>query len=115
MFPAPDWPKTKLCKSTKNGYGTPDPCKPEFILLTGTEDLAEGARADRIHCAGLQVDKDSPGYIFATGGLIIVDVDALKLEVGGAVVRAGGIDAVLVTDDLPELVLKYIKYIWRLR
>ena len=44
-----------------------------------------------------------PGDIFASGGLVVVDIDPLKLEVTGAAVGAGGVDAVLVGDDLPEL------------
>ena len=38
-----------------------------------------------------------------TGGLIVVDVDALQLQIGVAVVGAGGVNAVLVGDHLPEL------------
>lgn len=38
----------------------------------------------------------------AVGGLIVVDVDALKLEVEGVVIAAGWVDAVLVPDHLPK-------------
>ena len=38
----------------------------------------------------------------AAGGFVEIDVDALKLQVGIAVVGAGGVNAVLVSDDLPE-------------
>ena len=41
--------------------------------------------------------------VILTGGLIVVDVDPLQLEVRITVVRAGGVDSVLVGDDLPEL------------
>ena len=41
--------------------------------------------------------------IFAAGGLVVVHIDPLELEVGGAAVGAGGVDTVLVRDDLPEL------------
>ena len=44
-----------------------------------------------------------PRNIFAAGGLVVVHIDPLELEVGGAAVGAGGVDAVLVGDDLPEL------------
>ena len=47
--------------------------------------------------------KTHPGNIFASSGLVVVDVDPLQLEVGGAAVGASGVDAVLVRDDLPEL------------
>ena len=47
-----------------------------------------------------------------TGGLIVVDVDPLELQVGVAVVRAGRVDAMLVRDHLPELemVIKHSYY-----
>ena len=35
--------------------------------------------------------------------LIVVDFDAFKLEFRGSVVVAGGLDTVLVRDDIPEL------------
>ena len=38
-----------------------------------------------------------------TCGLIVVDIDALKLQIGVAVVGAGRVDTVLVRDHLPEL------------
>ena len=43
------------------------------------------------------------GHVAAARRLVVVDVDALELEVRVAVVRARGVDAVLVGDDLPEL------------
>jgi hypothetical protein len=67
------------------------------------EDLAEGAGADGVHGAGLQVHQDGAGHVAAAGGLVVVHVDTLQLEVGVAVVRAGGVNAMLVADDLPEL------------
>ena len=44
-----------------------------------------------------------PGDIFSSSGLVVVDVDPLQLKVGGAGVGAGGVNAVLIRDDLPEL------------
>ena len=38
-----------------------------------------------------------------TGGLIVVDIDALQLQVRVAVVAAGWVNAMLVGDHLPEL------------
>lgn len=35
--------------------------------------------------------------------LIEIDIDALELEVGISVVRAGGVYSVFVRDDFPEL------------
>ena len=71
--------------------------------VVGSEDLAEGAGPDGVHGAGLQVHQDCPGHVLPASGLIVVDVDPLQLELGGAGVGAGGVDAVLVRDDLPEL------------
>ena len=67
------------------------------------EDLAEGTGPDAVHGAGLQVHQHGPGHVLPPAGLVIVDVDPLQLEVGGASVGAGGVDAVLIRDDLPEL------------
>ena len=47
--------------------------------------------------------KTHPGNIFASSGLVVVHVDPLELEVRGSAVGAGGVDAVLIGDDLPEL------------
>ena len=35
--------------------------------------------------------------------VVVVDIDALKLEVGVAIILASVVDAVLVTDPLPKL------------
>eukprot|EP00966_Prymnesium_polylepis_P201561 4670392-Prymnesium_polylepis.1 len=35
--------------------------------------------------------------------LVVVDVDALELQIRVAVVRAGRVDPVLIGDNLPEL------------
>ena len=68
-----------------------------------SEDLTEGAGPHAVHGAGLQVHEDGPGHVLAAGGLVVVDIDPLKLELGGAGVGAGGVDTVLIRDDLPEL------------
>mmetsp|Transcript_11881 Transcript_11881/g.30750 ORF Transcript_11881/g.30750 Transcript_11881/m.30750 type:complete len:467 (-) Transcript_11881:15-1415(-) len=67
------------------------------------EDLAEGARADRVHGARLEVHQDVARHIAATRRLVVVHVDALELQVRVAVVRASRVDAVLIGDNLPEL------------
>ena len=53
----------------------------------------------------MAVMADANGRLVArtTGGLVEVNVDALKLEIRVTVVGAGGVYAVLVADDLPEL------------
>ena len=70
------------------------------------EDLSIGSRPHTVHGPRLQIDQDGPGHVLAPRGLIVVDVDPLELKVGVAVVGAGGVDAMLVRDDLPELEIK---------
>jgi hypothetical protein len=60
------------------------------------EDLAERARAHRVHGVGLEVHEDGARDEAATASLIVVDVDALELEVGVAGVLSGVVDAMLV-------------------
>jgi len=71
--------------------------------VVGAEELTEGSSADGVHGAGLEIHEDGAGDVTATGSLVVVDVDALKLEVGVSVVRAGGVNSVFVGDDFPEL------------
>jgi hypothetical protein len=71
--------------------------------IVGAEDLAEGARAHGVHGAWLEVHEDGARDEAAAAGLVVVDVDALELEVGVAGVLAGVVDAVLVAYHLPEL------------
>ena len=75
--------------------------------IVRSEDLTEWARSDRVHGAGLKIDEDGSWNIFTTSSLIVVDVDALKLEIGVALVASGGVDAVLVGDHFPELKKSY--------
>ena len=60
------------------------------------EDLAEGARADGVHGAGLEVHQDVARHVAAAGRLVVVHVDALELQVRVAVVGAGRVNAVLI-------------------
>ena len=68
-----------------------------------TEELTERACAHRVHGARLQIHEDRTRHVAAAGGLVVVHVDALELQVRVAVVRTRGIDTMLVTDHLPEL------------
>merc|ERR1719410_3333400 len=67
------------------------------------EDLAIGSAPHRVHRAWLEVDKDGPGNVLAPGGLVVVHVDPLQLQVRGARIAAAWVDAVLIRDDFPEL------------
>ena len=71
--------------------------------IVWSEDLTEGAGPDAVHSAGLQVHEDGPRHVLATGGLVVVHIDPLKLELRGAGVSASGVDTVLIRDDFPEL------------
>merc|ERR1711881_157216 len=71
--------------------------------VVGTEELTEGAGTDGVHGTGLEVHEDGTGDVAAAGGLIVVDVDALKLKIGVTMVGTGGIDAMLIGDDVPKL------------
>ena len=42
-------------------------------------------------------------WALLTCGLIVVDVDSLQLKVGVTMVGTGGVNAMLVWDNLPEL------------
>ena len=68
------------------------------------ESQVEGfVSTHRIHGSRLEVHQDGAGHVTAAGGLVEVDVDALKLQIRISVVRASRVDAVLITDHLPEL------------
>ena len=56
--------------------------------VVGAEELAERAGADGVHGAGLEVHQDGAGHVAAAGRLVVVDVDALELQVRVAVVGA---------------------------
>jgi len=71
--------------------------------VVGAEDLAEGPRAHGVHGARLEVHEDGARDEAAAAGLVVVDVDALELEVRVPRVAARGVDPVLVADHLPEL------------
>lgn len=69
------------------------------------KDLSKRAGSDAVHGAGFKIHENGPRDVPAAGGLIVIDVDPLELKIGGAValVPSGGVNAVLVADDLPEL------------
>ena len=67
------------------------------------EELAERTGTDGVHGSRLQVHQDRARNIAATSGFVEVDVDSLQLKIGVTVVGSGGVNTVLVGDDLPEL------------
>ena len=64
--------------------------------VVGTEEVAEGTRPDRVHRSWLQVDEDGAGNVLVGLNLIVVDVDALELEVVVALVNTVAVDTVFV-------------------
>lgn len=68
-----------------------------------SEDLAEGAGPHGVHGTRFQVHQDCSWYVLSAGGLIVVNVDALQLEIGISMVGTSGIDTMLIGDDFPEL------------
>lgn len=68
-----------------------------------SEDLAEWTRTNRVHGAWLQIDKNGTWHVLAAGCLIVVNIDALQLQIAVAMVGASGIDAMLVGNYFPEL------------
>ena len=67
--------------------------------VVGAEEGAVGAGPHAVHGAGLKVHEDSPGNVLAAGRLVVVDIDALQLQLGLALVGTGGVDTMLVTDE----------------
>ena len=68
-----------------------------------TEDPTVGARADGVHGAGLKVHEHRARHEPTTGGLVVVDVDALQLHVRRPHAPPRRVDAVLIAHHLPEL------------
>ena len=64
-------------------------------------------RPDAVHGARLKIDEHRTGHVLALVTLVVVDIDALQLQVlqvlVGTSVLSIGLDTVLVADDLPEL------------
>jgi len=65
--------------------------------------LVIGFGAHGVHDAKLEVHEHGARDVPSPAGLVVVDVDALELEVGVASVLARVVDPVLVADHLPEL------------
>ena len=64
--------------------------------IVWAEELSERSCADGIHGARLQIHEDGAGHVATASGLVVVNIDALQLEVTVTVISTGGIDAVLV-------------------
>jgi hypothetical protein len=71
--------------------------------VVGTEELAVCTVADRVHSAGLEINKDGAGNVLSAMSFIVINVNAFELEITFAFVGTIGLNAVLVGDHLPEL------------
>merc|ERR1719323_2929779 len=71
--------------------------------IVGPEQLTEGSGTDTVHRARLQVHQDCSWHIPPSSGFVVVDIDALQLQIGITMVGPCWINTMLVRDDLPEL------------
>ncbi len=70
--------------------------------IVRSEELTEGSSSNGIHGSGFQVHEYSSGDVSSSGGFVEINVDPLKLKIRVSVIGAGGVNTVLVRDDLPE-------------
>merc|ERR1719440_116732 len=67
-----------------------------------SEELTEWSSSDGVHGSWLKIHEDGSWDVSSTGGLVVVDVDSLELEIRITVVGTSWVNSVLVRDDLPE-------------
>merc|ERR1719472_49148 len=67
-----------------------------------SEELTEWSGSDGVHGSWLKIHEDGSWDVSSTSGLVVVDVDSLKLEIRITVIGTGWVNSVLVRDDLPE-------------
>ena len=68
----------------------------------GKRKLMLFTRSDRVHGSWLEIYKDGSGDIFATCGLVVVDIDPLQLKIRVSVVGSSGVNTMLIRDDLQK-------------
>jgi len=68
-----------------------------------SEELTEWSSSDGVHGSWLEIHEDGSWDVSSSGGLVVVNVDSLELEIGITVIGTGWVNSVLVGDDLPEL------------
>jgi hypothetical protein len=71
--------------------------------VVGSEELTERSSTDGVHGSWLKIHEDSTGDISTTSGLIVINVNSLKLEIRVSVISTSGVNTVFVRDYLPEL------------
>jgi len=68
-----------------------------------SEELTEWSSSDGVHGSWLKIHEDGSWDVSSSGGLVVVNVDSLELEIGITVIGTGWVNSVLIRDDLPEL------------
>jgi len=68
-----------------------------------SEELTEWASSDGVHGTWFKIHQDGSWDISSTGGLVVVDIDSLQLQIGITVVGTGRINTVFIGNDFPEL------------
>lgn len=88
LFPAPDCPKTKLSGRNSCPRG-PEPASPrQKVSASATHDQKRQWLTDHIHRSGLEIDEHGTGDVLTARNFIVVDVDALELEITRSLVPA---------------------------
>ena len=64
--------------------------------VVGAEKGTKRTRTDRVHGSGLEIDQDCTRNVLVGADLIVVDVDALELQVVVALVNTVAVDTVFV-------------------
>ncbi|KAF5785652.1 hypothetical protein HanXRQr2_Chr10g0431051 [Helianthus annuus] len=71
--------------------------------VIGTKDLTVRTRSEAVHGTRLKIHEHGPWNVSPATSFVVINIDPLQLQIGIALVAAGGIDAVFGTDNLPEL------------
>jgi hypothetical protein len=64
--------------------------------VVGSEEVTEGTGSDGIHGTWLEIDEDSTGNVLVRADFVVIDGDALELEVVGAFIGTISVDAMFV-------------------
>jgi proteasome assembly chaperone (PAC2) family protein len=71
--------------------------------VVGAEKLSEWTSAYGVHGSWLKIHEYGARDVTSSGSLVVVDVDALELEIGVTMVGTGRVYSVLIGDNFPEL------------
>mmetsp|Transcript_18951 Transcript_18951/g.24970 ORF Transcript_18951/g.24970 Transcript_18951/m.24970 type:complete len:206 (-) Transcript_18951:44-661(-) len=67
-----------------------------------SEKLTVGSSSHRVHCTRFKIHQNCSRYVSPTSCFIVVDIDALKLQVGISMVCSSWIDAMFIRNNFPE-------------